>query len=131
MTYSFIFHILIWTKGIASSTISGSLFSNYCWFDFHFLAVENRCGTLKVSRCLSCKMSKFNFVNNIVKLVGDILEKLVFTDILWSTGPPYTLAWSVPKSIFILLKVDSMFLKIKNNWLNNILNNQLMTFDLS
>ena len=127
MTYSFIFHIFIWTESIASSIISGSLFSNCCWFDILVLAVENRSGTLKVSWCLSCKMSKFNFVNNIFKLVGDILEKLVFTDILCSTGPPYTLAWSVPKSIFVLLKVDSMFLKIKNDWFNNILNNQLMT----
>ena len=130
MTYSFVFHIFIRTESVASSAISGSLFSNCCWFDIHVLAVENRCGTLKVSRCLSCKMSKFNFVNNIFKLVGDILEKLVFTYILCSTGPSYTLAWSVPKSIFILLKVDSMFLKIRNDWFNNIPNNQLM-FDLS
>ena len=127
MTYSFVFHIFIRTESIASSAISGSLFSNCCWFDILVLAVENRSGTLKVSWCLSCKMSKFNFVNNIFKLVGDILEKLVFTDILCSTGPPYTLAWSVPKSIFVLLKIDSMFLKIGNGWFNNIPNNQLMT----
>ena len=113
VAYSFVSHVATWTESITPTTISRPLLCDCYSFDILVATIKNCRRTLKVFWCFGCEMSKFNFVDDILKFVSDIVEKLCFCDILCSTWPSDSFARSVPKSIFVLLIFDTVFLIIK------------------